>query len=126
MMSAGQNTRPLPTLKPAGKQAAKPEVPVIATPEAEQKLPVELPLETGDTIKVELGLSMLADLDPKAYTVTHAQIELTEKARTAIKRLSLTLAQKGARLSSGKICDTSIPFAVVWLCERFSEAVAEK
>ena len=125
-MSTGQNSRPMPTLKTAGKQAVKSEVPVVASPEVEQKPTSDVSLEVGDSIKVDLGLSALANLDPQAYTVTHAQIELTAKARAAIKRLSLTLAQKGERLSSGKICDTSIPFAVVWLCERLSEAVAEK
>lgn len=93
--------------------------------EPEEKIPVKLPQETGEMITVDIGISRLLELDPIAYTVTHAQIELTEKARSAIKRLSLTLAQKGERLSNGKICDTSVPFAIVWLCERFAESVTE-
>jgi hypothetical protein len=87
-----------------------------------ETLPPGMEVALEGSIQIDLGLSRLIPIDPKAYCSAHAQIEMTEPARVAMKRLSLTLASSGERLSSGKVVGTSVANAIVWLCEKLAES----
>ena len=127
-MSSNTKQRPqLPVTKPVTVQPIP-----VQSPEV-NPAPQVLNLNSGESvaniqqsIMVDLGLTDLIEINEeiaKAYAPVHAQIALSDTAKIAIKRLSLTLSSKGAKLSNGKVCDTSVPFAVQWLCERFAESV---
>jgi hypothetical protein len=64
----------------------------------------------------------MVDLDG-GYIPSRPELDLTEKARKAIKRLTLTLDQQEARLSDGTIVGTSVAKSIVWLCERFADSI---
>lgn len=117
-MSSGSTARPLPTLKPATKQAAKTEVSVVATPE------VVVPRQTGETIKVDLGFSDMVDLDLLGYMPSRPEVILTEKARAAVKRLCVTLEQREAVLADGTHVRNSTSKTIVWLCEKLADSLS--
>lgn len=79
----------------------------------------------GQSIVIDLGVESLLGVAKSAYCSAHAQIEMTQKARLAAKRLNLTLNQMGARLSDGSIVNSSVPKTIVWLLERVADAVAD-
>lgn len=112
-MSTG--TKPLPTISKTTKAATA----VQATPEAK---PPETPKQTGKPIVVNLGIDAMVDLDG-GYIPSRPELDLTEKSRKAIKRLTLTLDQQEAKLSDGTIVGTSVAKSIVWLCERFADAI---
>ena len=111
-------TKQLPKIQP--RPAQKPVHPESF--EGQQQQATAPAIESGESILIDLGFSSLIAIDPKAYCSAHAQIEMTEPARVAMKRLSLTLASSGERLSSGKVVGTSVANAIVWLCEKLAES----
>jgi hypothetical protein len=104
-------TGPKSTVSPVPQ--SQPEVVRAEKPEA--KPPTE-------EIMVNLGFGELIDLDG-GYIPSRPELDLTEKARKAIKRLSLTLDQREERLSDGTVIGPSVAKSIVWLCERFADAV---
>lgn len=127
-MSNNTKQRPqLPVTKPVTAQPVPVQSPEVQPdPQVTNLQPNEELMMIPRSIMVDLGISDLIEINEeiaKAYAPVHAQIALSDAAKIAIKRLSLTLSSKGAKLSNGKVCDTSVPFAVQWLCERFAESV---
>jgi hypothetical protein len=112
-MSTG--TKPLPTIAKSTKAA------IVSHSPAEENLP-EPPKQTGKPIMVDLGIYAMVDLDG-GYIPSRPELDLTEKSRRAIKRLTLTLDQQEAKLSDGTIVGTSVAKSIVWLCERFADAI---
>jgi hypothetical protein len=96
---------PVPQPQPEVVKTEKPEVTV-----------------SGEEIMISLGFSQLIDLDG-GYTPSRPELDLTDKARKAIKRLSLTLDQREERLSDGTVIGTSVAKSIVWLCERFADSI---
>jgi hypothetical protein len=114
-MSSNTKQRPqLPVTKPVTVQP----VPVQA-PEVNPQPQV---MNEVESILVDLGISELIDLDG-GYIPSRPELDLTDKAKKAIKRLTLTLDQREARLSDGSIIGTSVSKTIVWLCERFADAI---
>jgi len=122
-MNSGPTTRPLPTLKPQSKPQTKAESASVVT-ESEEKQPVRLPVQSGETIKIDLGFSDLVDLDVLGYLPSRPEVILTPKAREAVKRLALTLEQQEAVLSDGTQVRNSASKTIVWLCERLADSLA--
>lgn len=108
--------KPRPQLPQAAKSPVpQPQPEVVKSEKPEVKAPV-------DEITVSLGFSELIDLDG-GYIPSRPELDLTDKARKAIKRLSLTLDQREERLSDGTVIGPSVAKSIVWLCERFADAV---
>ena len=127
-MSSNTKQRPqLPVTKPVTTRPVPVQSPEVKPePQVMNLNPGETLANVPQSIMVDLGIADLIEINEeiaKAYAPVHAQIALSDAAKIAIKRLSLTLSSKGAKLSNGKVCDTSVPFAVQWLCERFAESV---
>lgn len=76
-----------------------------------------------ENITVDLGFAELIDING-GYVSSRPELDLTPKARAAVKRLSLTLEQREATLSDGSQVRQSIPKAIVWLLERFADSIA--
>lgn len=112
-MSTG--TKPLPAITKSTKAATASPSPLAASPAQLQK-------QSGKTIMVDLGIDSMVDLDG-GYIPSRPELELTEKSRKAIKRLMLTLDQQEAKLSDGTVVGTSVAKSIVWLCERFADAI---
>lgn len=110
-MTTNTKQRPqLPSSKPVTAQSVAVEAPEV------------IPQVEGENILVDLGISALIDLDG-GYIPSRPELDLTDKAKKAIKRLTLTLDQREARLSDGSIIGTSVSKTIVWLCERFADAI---
>ena len=77
-------------------------------------------------ISVDLGLPSLVDLQGDGYLPSRPEVMLTKKARAAVKRLSLTLDQSGAKLSDGTQVRGSAQKTIVWLCERLADTLGEE
>lgn len=73
-------------------------------------------------ILVDLGFQELVEFTG-GYVPSRPELDLTPKCREAIKRLALTLEQRQERLSDGSEIRGSVPKTIVWLCEKFAEAV---
>lgn len=67
---------------------------------------------------IQLGLESLIDFGG-GYIPSRPELDLIEKARRAVKRLSLTLDQ---RERNGYRGETSIPKAIVRLCESLADS----
>lgn len=91
---------------------------------AKQQKAVEAPVEAS-TLKVDLGIKQMVDLKHLGYLPSRPELVLTKKAQEAVKRLMLTLERDEAKLSDGSQVRTSVPKAIVWLCERLSEVCDE-
>lgn len=85
---------------------------------------VENPVQAeAQSIAVDLGLARLLEFENMGYTPAHAEVKLSQPARTAIKRLAVTLDQKEARLADGTLVKSSVPKSITWLCERLADAI---
>ncbi len=73
-------------------------------------------------LMINLGISDLVEFTG-GYVPSRPELDLTPACREAIKRLALTLEQRQERLSDGTEIRGSVPKTIVWLCERFAEAV---
>ena len=65
----------------------------------------------------------LIEFESMGYCPTRAEVEIPKDARNAIKRLAVTLDSRGAKLKNGTLVKNSIPKAIAWLVEKFSESV---
>ncbi len=87
---------------------------------------VEAPEETKaaqvGNLAVDLGIPGLVEFEHLGYIPHFADVKLTQPAREAVKRLSVTLDQNGARLSDGSLVKSSVPKTITWLCERLADA----
>lgn len=107
-------TKDRPTLRPVQQQK---------TPAPAPAKPHETGNKASGNILVDLGFEELINLNG-GYIPSRPELDLTDKARGAIKRLSLTLDQREERLSDGSIVGTSVSRCIVWLCERFADSVS--
>jgi len=132
MMS--KSVKPRPSLQPE----SQPEVqPVESAQELSslkqfadqvvEKIATSMGLDDSDevpsNITVDLGFAELIDING-GYVSSRPELDLTPKARAAVKRLSLTLEQREATLSDGSQVRQSVPKAIVWLLERFADSIA--
>lgn len=79
-------------------------------------------LSKQSQITVPLGLSELLEFET-GYVPSRPELDLTAKCRNAVKRLALTLEIEEATLSDGSPVRNSIPKTIVWLLEKFADAV---
>jgi len=88
-----------------------------------ERIPPGFAITEDANIKVDLGFAELIDING-GYVSSRPELDLTAKARAAVKRLSLTLEQREATLSDGSQVRQSVPKAIVWLLERFADSIA--
>lgn len=69
-----------------------------------------------------LSEDSMLDLESYGYCPVHVDFRLPQSSRESIKRLAMTLDSQEARLQDGTIVN-SVPKAVAWLCEQFSESI---
>ncbi len=74
-------------------------------------------------IAVDLGIPELIDFENLGYLSSRPDVTLSQRARRAIKRLSITLDQQEARLSDGTLVRGHASKTISWLCERLADAV---
>jgi len=77
----------------------------------------------AENLKVDLGVPSLIALEGEGYLPSRPEVVLTPKARSAVKRLSITLDQRGEKLSDGTLIRNSVQKSITWLCERLADSI---